>query len=294
MMQLDIFGLKHSGIRYTNSELYEAVLKHIKRSTFSGDLLAVKCLKDSERTITLMDTISKTTKTGSVGVDLGAGTGVLSFAFINAGGELVYSVDNSYKCSLFVEHMARELGFEGKVKPVHGDATKYRPDHSIDYVMAELVHTGLQSEPVVAAMSNIRDFVSSSVQFLPAGAISYISFYNLSFSQGRHPIRMSERHPYDSVDFRALSKNTVDCAVEVPITRTGSIDGVLVETELVLPDSTRATNFRTLCPNFQCSVSMNGDNNSTHFPVRVGEKYKIHIKYAYGEFIRDLKAIPIN
>ena len=57
MVELDIFGLKHLGAKYTNSELYEAVLKCVKKSTMSKDLLAVKCLIDSERTLTLMDEI---------------------------------------------------------------------------------------------------------------------------------------------------------------------------------------------------------------------------------------------
>ncbi|MBI2653188.1 hypothetical protein HYX02_00100 [Candidatus Woesearchaeota archaeon] len=281
--------------RYTTDRLYDIVLAEAKNFLVLPDDVAKLCLQDEQRTKALMDIISETTLPDTLGADIGAGSGILGFAFLNAGGRYLFSVEKSPRWADFIRKLAYQLGFHEQMKVYTADATTVRlePHPPIDYVIAELVSTGLSREPLVQAVKNIRQYASPNAIYLPLWVISEIVVHTGRRSgNGSKPL--TKPKIYDVVHMPSVSATGVDCEVELEAINEGKPEHVALDTTLIGPNGLPIGKFDTLCGSFSVPLSFEDPSASllvkmagpfTTPKVSIGQRIIVRIDYQYGEVI---------
>lgn len=121
---------------------------------WSGTDFPYQCLKDAGRTRALMQATAALVSPGDSVLDLGAGSGILSFAAAAAGAQKVYSVELDASLADALRRSARANGFEDIIEVVEGDALELDSLRA-DVLLAELIDTGLMDEQFVPALNQM-------------------------------------------------------------------------------------------------------------------------------------------
>ncbi len=102
-------------------------------------------LRDNYRMTSFQQAIAATVKAGMTVVDLGGGTGVLSY-FAAMEGAKVYYVERNPELVEVARRFLRMNKVEDRVTIVHQDATQFVPPEPVDVVTCEMLHVGLVRE----------------------------------------------------------------------------------------------------------------------------------------------------
>jgi precorrin-6B methylase 2 len=128
------------------------------------------CLKDEVRTFAFRDAIRAVVRPGDVVVDVGAGSGILSFFAAEAGAARVYAVEIDPVSAAAVRHsIALNPAIADRVQVVEGDAALVSLPHA-DVVVAEIIETGLLDEQQVPVLNALRrrGVISATTRLIPA------------------------------------------------------------------------------------------------------------------------------
>jgi predicted RNA methylase len=129
------------------------------------------CLKDEARTLAFRDAIRAVVRPGDVVVDIGAGTGILSFFAAEAGARRVYAVEiEPVSAAALRRSVALNPAVAGRVSVVEGDAAVVELPLLADVVIAEIIETGLLDEQQVPVLNALRrrGVVTGATRLVPA------------------------------------------------------------------------------------------------------------------------------
>lgn len=128
------------------------------------------CLKDELRTLAFRDAIRAVVRPGDVVVDVGAGTGILSFFAAEAGAAAVHAVEiDPVSAAALRRSVALNPAVGDRVRVVEGDAAQADLPPA-DVVVAEIIETGLLDEQQVPVLNALRarGVITSATRLLPA------------------------------------------------------------------------------------------------------------------------------
>ena len=129
------------------------------------------CLKDEARTFAFRDAIRAAVRPGDVVVDIGAGSGILSFFAAEAGAAKVYAVEiDPISAAALRQSIELNPAIADRVCVVEGDAAVVDLPRAADVVVAELIETGLLDEQQVPVFNALRrrGVIAAATRLVPA------------------------------------------------------------------------------------------------------------------------------
>jgi len=112
-------------------------------------------LSDKKRVNTYKLAINKYINSDSIVLDLGAGTGILSFFAAKAGAKKIYAVERSEIIET-AKLIAKEHEFSN-ISFIHSDSSKVNTPHKIDIIIQEQMGSLLFQENMIEIVLDIRD-----------------------------------------------------------------------------------------------------------------------------------------
>ncbi|MFT7668220.1 MAG: 2-polyprenyl-3-methyl-5-hydroxy-6-metoxy-1,4-benzoquinol methylase [Planctomycetota bacterium] len=124
--------------------------------SYSGAEVHRMMLADRSRTVGYGDGIAAVVKPGMTVLDVGAGTGILSFFSARAGAEKVYAVDRSDILSV-TEELVEVNGFTGIIECVDGVAEDIDLPGKVDVIVSEWMGMFALTEAMFESVCRARD-----------------------------------------------------------------------------------------------------------------------------------------
>jgi protein arginine N-methyltransferase 1 len=271
---------------------------------WSSTLMPYECLKDEVRTRSFERAIKKVVKPGDVVVEVGAGTGILSFFASRAGASRVYAVELDADLVHALRASIAMNALQDVVEVISGNALEVPLPHA-DVVIAELIDTGLMEELQVPVMRELRKrgLILPSTRIIPQGYATSIqlvdcddSFYGFRIALPKHEwphyqipntgflqtkiTNVSDRVPVFAMDF---------ASDELP-------DSVAAEVDLVVPSGTRANGIRISGEAYLCESetlgatnALNGDKILPLDPIVGPLRVHARVSYRHGGGLRTFR-----
>tara|TARA_Y100000310_G_scaffold344095_1_gene455105 strand:+ start:1184 stop:2065 length:882 start_codon:yes stop_codon:yes gene_type:complete len=274
------------------SPLAKQLVADIQRGGFNDTLalwgcLPGQCLLDLPRTYDLLSIIEATTEKGGTAVDLGAGTGVLGFGYLAFGGGFVYMVEQNEAMVGLLKQKAEELGFADRVEIIEDDVRTIELPGPVDYVLAELVSTGLLREPLISAAQNIRAEAKDAL-YLPTDAYLGAELLN------RSGMPLTEVQRYAHVHIPTEDALHVDSIVRFFLPLGGTPEFLRLHTSLGHPDGTISGLYETLCSPLELVLSWKDKAQLQFDPLHAGQDIPVHLAYPFGGDSQDVVAEIID
>jgi predicted RNA methylase len=154
-------------------------------------------LDQQARTGGFEQAIDHVVKPGMKVLELGAGTGVLSFFAARAGATKVYSVERLPHVAKAARGFIDANGFGHVVDIIDGDAMTYLPPEPVDVVICEMLHGAMLREKQLAVITSFKErylarFGGPLPRFLPEAAVLAVQplMTNYQFHGYQAPVPM--------------------------------------------------------------------------------------------------------
>jgi len=267
-------------------------------------------LSDRDRTEAFKNAINYAVKPGAVVLELGGGTGILSFlAAQNA--RKVYCVELNLD---LVDEARRVLQLErnengNKVEVIHADASEYVPPEPVDAVICEMLHVGLLREKqlqVINAFKSrykekyadapmpvfIPEAVIQAVQpvwhdFTFEGYYAPIVMFQSAYDINYQTLELGEPAIYHSMFYDEPFELSCHWSGVINITAEGTLNALRIATKNIL----------ALLPELEQGMSIDWYNQylilplEREFSVEPGQRLEISIDYLTGEPLSALRPI---
>ena len=169
---------------------------------FASPLLQESLLLDKARCDAYREAIHRIVKPGDVVVDLGAGTGLLSFFALQAGARHVYAIEMSDIADAAAELIAAN-GSEDRITLIRKNSKKVRLPERCDVLVTETLSAFcFDAENIIEFVADARErFLKPGARIVPETADTFLMpFSSDAFGAGRLPPR------YYDLDFKPFSK----------------------------------------------------------------------------------------
>jgi SAM-dependent methyltransferase len=169
---------------------------------FASPLVQESLLLDKARCDAYREAIHGTVKPGDVVVDLGAGTGLLSFFALEAGARHVYAIEMSRIADAAAE-LIEANGFQNRVTLIRKNSKKVHLPERCDVLVTETLSAFcFDTENIVEFVADARErFLKPGGRVIPESANTFLMpFSSDAFGAGRLPPR------YYDLDFRPFTK----------------------------------------------------------------------------------------
>ncbi len=150
---------------------------------FSHSEVPSLCVRDVHRTNAFHQAIRDIVREGDVVLDIGAGSGILSFFSTECRPKQVYSVEVDESLARQLVQNATKNGLGSIVKVICGDIREVSVPEKVDVVIAEMIETWLLDELQVPAIQGLRDkgIITSQTKLIPAKYDAKLAFGYVNF-----------------------------------------------------------------------------------------------------------------
>ncbi len=169
---------------------------------FASPFLQETLLLDKARCEAYREAIHRTVKPGDLIVDLGAGTGLLSFFALQAGARHVYAIEMSDIADATAELIAAN-GFQGRITLIRKNSKSVRLPERCDVLVSETLSAFcFDTENIIDFIADARErFLKPGARIIPESADTFLTpFSSDAFGAGRLPPR------YYDLDFNPFRK----------------------------------------------------------------------------------------
>lgn len=278
----------------SESEHFNAL--HVEKSGL--DVLdAVHCLYDSRRTAFFLEEIHRQVSRGDVVLEAGIGTGILSFYAASLGAKVFGCEINPAVFSLAQNikgHLERN-GFisDSSIEFFLHDATSFVPPQSVDVLISENMYTGMFFEYQVQIANNLLAYVKSDGISIPQKICSFFSLAEARFphepvdkelfvplpGRGREvPYTfLSAPVHFDEINFSQKSSEILDLNNVVTTQKAGSINGLVMYSEVVMPSGKTIGKDDTEFLNNEIIIAV-----CPGIHVKKGDVIQYSLRYTYG------------
>ncbi|MCC6346363.1 MAG: methyltransferase domain-containing protein [Nitrospirales bacterium] len=254
-------------------------------------------LSDSPRLLGFKEAIAVMVRPGARVLELGAGTGVLSF-FAAQKASRVWSVERNPELAREARRILSLNPGAERIEVVEADAFDYLPPEPVDVVLCEMVHVGMLREKQLPVISSFKKryrerFNAPLPLFVPEAAIQAVQPVQQSFDfAGFHAPVPLFQHPYsvqsdtkglgEPVSYQTFSYNEdlperCDWEGMLTVTESGSLNALRFITKNIL--AVLAAKNSTIDWFSQYLVIP----LESSFDVRPGERVKVRFSYRPGD-----------
>jgi len=149
-------------------------------------------LRDSVRMAVYRRAIEAAVKPDTTALDLGCGTGILSFFAATAGAQKVFAVERRSDIIFLARELAHANGFEERIEFIEGISSQLpesRIEPKADLLVAEILGNGILEENVLEfTIDARRRFLKPNAQMIPFK----LDIYLFAFDTGHQPNRWQE------------------------------------------------------------------------------------------------------
>lgn len=146
-------------------------------------------LRDYVRLAAYRRAIEQHTTTDTVAVDLGCGTGILSFFTAKAGAKKVYAIERRPDVILLAQELAKANGLDNQIEFLEGSSSHIKESQLTpkpDLLVAEILGNGILEENVLEFTLDARDrFLKPGGMMIPCGLDIYVFAYNSGIRQDK-------------------------------------------------------------------------------------------------------------
>lgn len=250
------------------------------------------CLKDEFRTLKFRDAINKTIKPEDVVIDIGAGSGIMSFFAADAGASIVHAVEIDHLLSTTLKQSIIANGKQDKIGVIEGDVFKVDLPKAVDVVIAEIIDTGMLEELQVPAMNDLRrrGVIDGHTKIIPARYKTYVqlvyaanTYYGYQILSPKHewPFYDNKNAGWVNDSISPVSEKVEICDIDF---ESGIVDesvNVAVDFNLIGPaNALMISGVITLCDGIEIGPTnaLNG-NKILNLGVVTNKHVKMEISY---------------
>jgi SAM-dependent methyltransferase len=167
-------------------------------------------LADELRTNAYREAIARTVKAGDVVVDVGCGSGVLSFFACEAGAARVYAIDRGGMAGI-AQFLARHLGFEDRITVLREESTAVELPERADVLITETLGVLGLDENILGSVIDARArLLRPGAAIVPQGLSLSIVPVELEEAHARYIASWSERrYGLDLAPMRLFASNSI-------------------------------------------------------------------------------------
>lgn len=166
-------------------------------------------LRDYVRVAAYQRAIERAVKPDTVAVDLGCGSGVLSFFAARGGAQKVYAIERRPDTILLAEELAKANGLDSKIEFIEGSSSQIAQERLTpkpNLLVAEILGNGILEENVLEFTMDARDrFLASGAQLIPYRLDIYFFAFDSGLRQSRWE-EVNELKDLYGFDFTLLGK----------------------------------------------------------------------------------------